>query len=44
MKASRKVIRQMTKTYEPKKAFGSGGFGKVGKTVLKKRQQGKKKP
>jgi hypothetical protein len=51
MKASRKVIRSMAKTYEPKKGWGravgaSGGSkpGTVAKTVLKKTMRGKKKP
>jgi len=46
VKSARKVIRAMTKTYEPKKAeFSMGGTpGKVGKTVLMKRSRGKKKP
>ncbi len=34
----------MAKTYEPKKPFGKGGYGSVGKTVLKKTMRGKKKP
>jgi hypothetical protein len=45
MKASRKVIRSMAKTYEPRKGWGGGSKpGAVAKTVLKKSMRGKKKP
>lgn len=51
MKASRKVIRQMAKSYSPKakssttKTYAAGAPpATVAKTVLMKRMRGKKKP
>jgi len=45
MKASKKVIRAMARTYEPKKGWGGKAeYGKAAKTVLKKSIRWKKKP